>query len=55
MEAMQKIYMALAAFPMKVPVDVIASCENDFEERTTLASSLEKVVQSEGILLYERA
>ena len=55
MEAMQKIYMALSAFPMKVPVDVIASCENDFEERKTLVSSLERTVQSEGILLYERA
>lgn len=52
LEAMQKIYCSLAKSPMNVPVDVLAAYEKDFEERKTLASSIEQTIQKEGILLY---
>ncbi len=52
LEAMQKIYCVLAAFPMPVPVDILASYEKDFEERKKLPSSIEQTIQKEGILLY---
>ena len=51
-EAMQKIYCSLAKSPMPVPVDILASYEKDFEERKTLAFSIERTIQNEGVLLY---
>ncbi len=37
---------------MTVPVDILASYEKDFEERKKQPMSLERTIQSEGILLY---
>ena len=52
LEAMQKIYCSLAESPMPVPVDILASCEKDFEERRLLPASIERTIQDEGVLLY---
>lgn len=52
MEAMQKIYLKLASYPMPIPVDILASYEKDFERRRNIPSSIEKTIQTEGILLY---
>ena len=52
LEAMQKIYCSLAKSPMKVPVDVLASYEKDFEQRKAMPSSIEQTIQKEGVLLY---
>lgn len=51
-EAMQKIYCSLAKSPMTIPVDVLAAYEKDFEERKLLASSIERTIRKEGVLLY---
>lgn len=52
LEAMQKIYCSLAKSPMKVPVDVLAAYEKDFEQRKAMPSSIEQTIQKEGVLLY---
>lgn len=51
-EAMQKIYCSLAKYPMPVPVDILASYENDFEKKKSVAFSIEQTIQNEGVLLY---
>lgn len=53
LEAMQKIYCSLALLRIPIPVDVLASYENDFDKRKNLPTSIEKTISNEGILLYE--
>lgn len=52
-DAMKKIYGALAKTKMKTPVDVLALGLSNFEKRSTMMT-LEGRVAREGALIYER-
>ena len=54
LEVMQKIYCALAKETRFIPVDILASYEEDFERRKNIQATIERTVKNEGVLLYEK-